>query len=237
MTVIALLPAVLVFAAEAEPPVHGRHGWGIGAQVPLSVLGGLGDVSNPGVGYSYGLALDYDLSRAFGVRLFIDYSETFAGSAPVVYDLPTGQEREEFDAELFLFTVGLGGTWVFETRRNWSPYVGVDGGLVFGGYDYNFGQDPLELRAVDEGNVLEGCTGAECQSDLNDNAQLTWSVGVRGGAQFELTSWLRSAFELSVTYVPFAEEPISNTVAIRNVRGVGEGMFLARLTYIARFGL
>ncbi|MEO0815101.1 MAG: hypothetical protein AAFY60_19730, partial [Myxococcota bacterium] len=60
---------------------------------------------------------------------------------------------------------------------------------------------------------------------------------VRGGAQFELTDWLRSAFELSLTYVPLAEEGISNTVAIRNVTGVSEGLFLARLSYIARFGL
>lgn len=233
----AALACLLLLAADGDEGAHGAYGWGLGIEVPLSVLGGLGDVSNPGIGYSFGIALDYELTRALSTRLFVDYSETFAGSAPVQYELPTGFEREEYDAELFLFTVGLGATWAFETPLNWSPYVGFDAGLVFGGYDYNFGQDPEDLRAGDVGDVFRRCTGSECQSDLNDNAQLTWSAGARGGAQFELTSWLRSAFELSVSYVPFATEEISNTVAIRNVSGVAEGLFLARLTYIARIGL
>lgn len=218
----ALMLALAMSAAEDK---RGLYGWGLGLEVPLiGVLTGLGDESDAGAGFTFGGAVDYELTPSVTVRGFGQYSETFAGRAEAEFNFDNSRQRAPFDAEYFAVAFGLGLTYAFWGERRWAPYVGVDGGAVFGGFDYNFGEDEQGLRAVEEGNI-------------NDNAQWTWMTAVRGGMQFDLASWLQSSVELSVSYVPLGVESISNTVEIREVTGLEEALLLVRANFIARFGL
>lgn len=232
---------------SAEPPAEvvtsprlpGLHGWGLGLEVPiLGVVSGFGQSSNLGVGFTFGGALDYHVSSNASVRLLIHYSETFAGEANAQFDVAAGgRDNEDFDAEYFAVQAAIGGRYAFQSDRSWAPYIGADIGLAFGGFDYNFGEDPQGLRAFDGTSAFESCEGTECRSGINDSAQTTWTAGVRGGLQFDLAAWLRSSIEISVDYLPFNAEEISNTVDVRDVTSAEEALILIRASYIARFGL
>lgn len=234
---VGLAFTLVSFGATLSQPEHGLYGWGVGFEVPVfGVVSGIGTESEPGVGFMFGGALDYQLTREASVRVFGQYSETFAGRAEVEFDLDKGRQRQPLDAEYFAVNAGLGFSYAFRGQRLWAPYVGLDAGGVFGGFDYNFGQDEQGLRAVEEGREQGVCSDASCLSDLTDSAQMTWFVAARGGFQFDLTQWLRSAVDLSVSVVPLDVEPISNTIRSRNVTGLRESLVLVTLSYIARIG-
>lgn len=240
-----LLPASLALSAAPSADVStpsdlpGLYGWGLGLEVPiLGVVSGFGESSNLGVGFTFGGALDYHVSSNASVRLLIHYSETFAGEANAQFDVAAGgRDNEDFDAEYFAVQAAIGGRYAFQSERSWAPYIGADIGLAFGGFDYNFGEDPQGLRAFDGNSAFESCEGTECRSGINDSAQTTWTAGLRGGLQFDLAAWLRGSVEISVDYLPFNAEAISNTVDVRDVTSAEEALILIRANYIARFGL
>jgi hypothetical protein len=236
--------ALVLVAAPANRTLgrSGLWGWGLGVEAPLvGVLTGVGTKSFAGVGYNLGGALSWEATPRILLRVYGQGGETFGGTARLRYvaDVAAARPgRSDQPAHWLGAELGLGGAYLFrEPSRAWAPFVGVDAGLTFAGYDFYFDESVAELESIDVGDAVNQCTGEECRSAIHDALQLGFVAGVRGGVRFELASWLASQVELAVSYVPTGDERVSNTVLNREVRSAPEGVFLVRGTFSVRLGL
>ena len=211
----------------------GLYGWGVGLEFPIvGIMSGAAGVSQLGVGYTLGGAISWELTPKIMSRLRLSGGATSGGRAFVSF-LRQGQRFfAEQDAEWLNIEVTLGGAYLFrDPLRPWTPYLGVDVGLNFSGYEYLLDEalredlaDPNDLtRRFDDG----GHFGLE----------LGWTVVLRGGIQLELVRWLASMLELSVAYTRIANDRISNTLDAPDVRTVSENIWVIRTNFITRFGL
>lgn len=241
VVLMAIIAASVTSELETDAVLESSLlGWGLGLEMPiLGVAAGFGSSRDVRVGYTFGGAIDYELTPSVDLRLLVQYTKTLASRANVALADAGGQSRVEFDAnaDYLSFQSSLGARYAFVGDRSWAPYVGFDAGLVYGRYDYNITPDATSLRSA--GNVGSSvlCEIVDCQTGRNDSNQLTWSAGARAGLQFQLAPWLRSAVDISVDYTPFNTDTITNTVPFRNVTSVDEDITLVRINYTARWRL
>ena len=128
-------------AAKVEKP--GYFGLGLGLQVPMvGVVTGFGAMSNPGAGYNLGFALTWEFLPRCELRFYAGGGQTYGAAAALDYredgELSAGTRSTNQKAEWLGLDLGIGASYLFrETSRQWTPFVGVDGGFSFQGYYYS----------------------------------------------------------------------------------------------------
>lgn len=243
----ATLMAVLTLAAAdggSQAPFEVRRsgalGWGLGLELPMvGVMTGVGGASRPGWGWSLGSALSVEIVPTVLARLTVSGGETSNGRAPVTWlDVNDDRVQKAQRADWLGIAIGLGGAYLWrQYGRAWAPFAGGDVAVSFDGYDYHLDDELETLKAQDAVDLLEGCIGEECASDIHDGLTIGWSATVRGGMRLEILSWLATQAELSVTYAPIAKERVSNTLTAPDVSSKSESLFLIRGTFSVRLGV
>ncbi len=226
----------------SEPKRFGLWGAGWSLEFPaLGVLTGIGQSSATGWGYTLGGSLGYEVTPAVLLRVGVQGGQTHGARATMRYleNVQTGVEgTSRQDARWTYIAAGLGGAYLFGGGEgNAVPFVGADARLRFGGYDFLFNDDVKYLKAVDIGDVLDQCMAATCKTELHDAIGWGFLGSVRAGVRLVLTSYLAAEPELEVGYTRITAEPVSNTVANRDVHVQTEHLFLVRAAFSLRLGL
>lgn len=211
----------------------GLFGWGLGIEIPMvGVLGGIGSISSVGAGYTLGAGVSWEATPAITVRVYGTWGQTRRGNAQVSFGKAGDRIASFQSAEWFDFSLAAGGAYFF---RSWhpafAPYFGADLGITLvHGFEYRFDDSLKDLIADPD------------QSTQFDNGRLFGrSIGLTGGGRIgvrlDLTEWLATLSEVSVTYVRNGNDRINNTLNGPDVRTVAENVFLVRGTFTVRIGL
>ena len=223
-------------AAQVEKP--GYFGLGLGLQVPMvGVVTGFGARSNPGAGYNLGFALTWEFIPRYELRLYAGGGQTYGAEAALDYrddgELNDDSRSENQKAQWLGLDLGVGVSYLFrDSSRQWTPFVGVDGGFSFHGYYYSL--DPeLVLKLVQTGDSASRFAYGE-----TEGIGSSWHLSTRGGVRLDFLSWLSSSLELVVTVTPISgTEPITNTKPEREVTAPGDMLVLTRLVFSIWLGL
>ena len=222
--------------AQVQKP--GYLGLGLGLQLPMvGVLTGFGAVSNPGAGYNLGFALTWEFLPRYELRFYAGGGQTYGAQAALDYredgELNAGTRSANQNAEWIGLDLGFGASYLFRsTSRQWTPFVGFDGGFSFHGYYYSL--DPeLVLKLVQSGDAASRFAYGE-----TEGIGTSWHLSGRGGVRLDFLSWLSSSLELVVTVTPISgTEPITNTKPEREVSAPGDMLVLTRLVFSIWLGL
>lgn len=233
---------------EVEPqvssasPVSERSGLrqlGLGLEIP--VVGVVTDYATGRLtyGYTLGGALSWEvlpnvllraygsMGRAFGAKPHISYAQASAASSTSDVTATRRQDASWFDAE-----GGLGAAYLWrDAHSDLTPFLGVDGGAIFSGYEYIFApSDPLTQQDTSGGVATHA-------SDIHEALAWSWSATLRGGVRLSMLRWLATQAELGVTYIPASRLAVSNTYTALGVRSLGENIVLVRATFCVRLGI
>ena len=223
--------------ATLEKP--GYFGLGLGVQMPMvGVVTGFGAASNPGAGYNLGFALTWEFFPRYELRLYTGGGQTYAARAALDYredgELTAQTRSEDQEAQWLGLDIGIGLTYLFrEPSRQWTPFVGIDGGFSFHGYYYSLSDEQLISKLVQTGDSASRFADGE-----TEGIGASWHLSSRGGVRLDYLSWFSSSLELVVTVSPIGEnEPITNTKSERDVSAPADMLVLTRLVFSIWLGL
>ena len=223
-------------AAQVDKP--GYFGLGLGLQFPMvGVVTGFGAVSNPGAGYNLGFALTWEFIPRYELRFYAGGGQTYGAEAALDYrddgQLEANSRSANQKAQWLGLDLGAGVSYLFrDSSRQWTPFVGVDGGFSFHGYYYSL--DPeLVLKLVQTGDSASRFAYGE-----TEGIGSSWHLSTRGGVRLDFLSWFSSSLELVVTVSPISDsEPITNTKPERDVMAPNDMLVLTRLVFSIWLGL
>lgn len=224
----------LALASSATPARSGLSGLGLGLEVPLvGIATGVGTRSHLGWGYTLGGALSWEATPHILLRLGGASAQTFGARAPVRYLDSQQTVTSRVNADWAAFELFLGGAYLWnEGDRPWTPFAGADVGATFAGFNYALKNDLATLKTQGDPSVFD-----PTPTQINDSARVGWEARLRGGVRLSLLRWLQTIAELSLTYMPAAAEPVSNTVTSRTVRSAPEHWWIVRATFAVRLGV
>jgi hypothetical protein len=246
MSAVALLAWLSVAAPDvgAASQRSGLYGWGLGLELPVvGVMSGLAAKSRVGWGYTLGGAVAYELTPCILGRLYLGGGQSYGARAPIRYipnvqTQPDQRDQKKVDARWNQLEVTLGGAYFFRSPdRAWAPFVGLDGGVRYGGYDFHFEPAVENLEATAVADPASQCVDTACRSKVHEAMGPGLEAAIRGGIRLDLASWLLAEPELQVVYTRAGRDVVSNTVVNRDVRGVREDVWLVRATFCVRVGL
>jgi hypothetical protein len=227
---------------EAEPAVlekPGYFGLGLGIQMPMvGVVTGFGATSDPGAGYNLGFALTWEFFPRYELRLYTGGGQTYGATAALDYredgELTAQTRSENQEAQWLGLDIGVGLTYLFrDSSRQWTPFVGIDGGFSFHGYYYSLSDDQLVSKLVQTGDSASLFADGE-----TEGIGSSWHLSSRGGVRLDYLRWFSSSLELVVTVSPIGgNEPITNTKSERDVSAPADMLVLTRLVFSIWLGL
>ncbi|MBT6177476.1 MAG: hypothetical protein HOI23_09505 [Deltaproteobacteria bacterium] len=232
----------MVEASEEEPAIlekPGYFGLGLGIQLPMvGVVTGFGATSNPGAGYNLGFALTWEFFPRYELRLYTGGGQTYAARAALDYredgEVSAQTRSKDQDAQWLGLDVGIGLSYLFRApSRQWTPFVGIDGGFSFHGYYYSLSDEQLISKLVQTGDSASLFADGE-----TEGIGSSWHLSSRAGVRLDYLRWFSSSLELVVTVSPIGDnEPITNTKSERDVSAPADMLVLTRLVFSIWLGL
>ncbi|MEZ4270983.1 MAG: hypothetical protein R3C68_05985 [Myxococcota bacterium] len=212
----------------------GLLGWGLGIELPMvGIVGGLTSSRRGrfGVGYSLGGAISWEALPTLLIRAYVAGVETSGGSAALSFNESNTRSRGLPKADWLSIESGLGAAYLFRSvERSWTPYVGGDLGLIFGGYEYHLDDELAQLKNPDDPTT-------RLDDDEHVGLATGYTADIRGGLRLELVEWLSTMLDVGVFYARIPPNGITNTLVAKDVRSVSEHVWMFRTTFSARFGL
>jgi len=222
----------LLLSALVALPVYAQTDEGV-AEVPVET----NTIPLENAGYNLGFAITWEFIPRYELRLYAGGGQTYGASAALDYsgddELTAESRSENQNAEWLGLDLGFGFTYLFrEQGRQWTPFLGIDGGFSFQGYYYSLSPE-LVLKLVQAGDSASQYAYGE-----TEGIGQSWHLSSRGGIRLDFLKWFSSSLELVVTVSPISEnEPITNTYPGRQVSAPADMLVLTRLVFSIWLGL
>ncbi|MEK7705537.1 MAG: hypothetical protein AAB426_11310 [Myxococcota bacterium] len=237
---LALARALAGDVASLEEPI-GWHGWGVGIEVPrIGVMTGVGPRAALGWGYSLGAGLSWRPLPAWQLHLRTVGGQSYGGTARVRY-LDAGREVGE-DVTADWLSLDVQGGFTYNWRRagrGWVPFVGIEAGWGYGGFDYHLPSDVARKLEPPSGSqpTQELCTVLRCTTAANTAVGGFLLAGARLGVRLLLTHWLSAELEIQAAATRIDAAPVAATTAARAAHSVAQTLMLVRPTFTLWVGL